>query len=83
MRAVRLVTFYLLVIAVAVEGAIIWRLTTTRPKAQKDPQFAAGEWKIEVQTPPCDAVHNIQVIYPQESGAPIAIECDDMPVATR
>jgi hypothetical protein len=48
-----------------------------------DPQFAAGEWKIEVQTPPCDSVHNVQVIYPKESGAPITIECDSMPVPTK
>jgi len=48
-----------------------------------EPQFAAGEWKIEVQTPPCDSVHNVQVIYPKESGAPITIECDAMPVKTR
>lgn len=55
------------------------------PKAawHTDPQFAAGEWKIEVQTPPCDSVHNVQVIYPKESGAPITIECDAMPVPTR
>ena len=48
-----------------------------------DPQFAAGEWKIEVQTPPCDSVHNIQVIYPKDSGAPITIECNQMPVPTK
>ena len=48
-----------------------------------EPQYAAGEWKIEVQTPPCDSVHNVQVIYPKESGAPITIECDAMPVGTK
>ena len=48
-----------------------------------DNQIAAGEWKIEVQTPPCDSYKNIQVIYPKESGAPITIECDLMPVAEK
>lgn len=48
-----------------------------------EPQYAQGEWKIEVQTPPCDNVHNVQVIYPKESGAPITIECDAMPVGTK
>jgi hypothetical protein len=48
-----------------------------------DNQVAAGEWKIEVQTPPCDSYKNIQVIYPKESGAPITIECDLMPVAEK
>lgn len=45
-----------------------------------DNRMAAGEWRIEVQTPPCDGAKNIQVIYPKESGAPITIECDLMPV---
>ena len=48
-----------------------------------DTQYAAGEWKIEVQTPPCDSYKNIRVIYPAQSGAPITIECDLMPVATK
>ena len=52
-----------------------------------DPQYAAGEWKIEVHTPPCDKLRNgapnMQVIFPKESGAPITIECDAMPVGTR
>lgn len=49
----------------------------------QDPQVAVGEWKIEIQTPPCDGQKNIQVIYPAESGAPMAIECDLMPVNAR
>lgn len=48
-----------------------------------DPEVAAGEWKIELQTPPCDSVHNMEVIWPKESGQPIAIECNQMPVAER
>lgn len=48
-----------------------------------DNRMAAGEWKIQVQTPPCDGAKNIQVIYPKESGAPISIECDLMPVAEK
>ena len=48
-----------------------------------DPELAEGEWSIEAQTPPCSSAHNIQVIYPKESGAPIKIECDRMPVAER
>ena len=48
-----------------------------------EPQYAAGEWKVEVQTPPCDSYKNLEVIYPKESGAPIAIECNLMPVPTR
>jgi hypothetical protein len=48
-----------------------------------DAQVAAGEWKIEVQTPPCDSAKNIQVIYPVESGAPMTIECDSLPVAEK
>lgn len=49
----------------------------------KDSHYASGEWKVQMQTPPCDSVHNIQVIYPKESGAPITIECDSMPVPTK
>lgn len=53
------------------------------PKWHTDNRMAAGEWKIEVQTPPCDSAKNIQVIYPKESGYPITIECDSMPVAEK
>jgi hypothetical protein len=56
-------------------------LSTGCAKWRTDDRIAGGEWKVEVQTPPCDSVHNIQVIYPQESGYPITIECDSMPVA--
>jgi len=45
-----------------------------------DNQVAAGEWKIELQTPPCDNVHNLQVIWPKHSGEPMTVECDSMPV---
>lgn len=45
----------------------------------KDNQVAAGEWKIEVQVPPCEEYKNIQVIYPTHEG-PITIECNLMPV---
>ena len=52
-----------------------------------EPQYAEGEWKIEVQTPPCDKLPNgapnMEVIYPKESGAPITIECNAMPVGTK
>jgi len=48
-----------------------------------DNQVAAGEWKIEVQTPPCDNPKNLQVIWAKESGAPLTIECDMMPVAEK
>jgi hypothetical protein len=51
-----------------------------KSKGHIDNQVAAGEWKIEVQTPPCDSAKNIQVIYPRESGSPITIECNLMPV---
>jgi hypothetical protein len=47
-----------------------------------DNQVAAGEWKIELQTPPCDH-KNLQVIWPKESGAPMTVECDLMPVGER
>lgn len=46
-------------------------------------RIAAGEWRIEVQTPPCDGARNLEVIYPHHPGDPIAIECNDMPVPTR
>lgn len=49
----------------------------------EDPQVAAGEWKIEIQTPPCASYKNIEVIYPKASGLPMAIECNFMPVKTR
>lgn len=48
----------------------------------QDRQVAAGEWLIEVQTPPCDP-KAIQVDYPAESGTPITIKCNSMPVAAR
>lgn len=62
-------------------GAII--AYAIHPKWITDRQVAAGEWKIEMQTPPCDSVHNLQVIWPQESGAPLTVECDQMPVGER
>jgi hypothetical protein len=46
-------------------------------------QVAAGEWKIEIQTPPCDSPKNLQVIWPKESGGPLTLECDLMPVAEK
>jgi hypothetical protein len=52
-------------------------------KWHTDNQVAVGEWKIEIQTPPCDSVYNVQFIYPKESGSPITIECDLMPVPTK
>lgn len=48
-----------------------------------DPQVAGGEWKIEIQTPPCDSVKNLQVIWPERSGEPMTVECDSMPVAEK
>lgn len=49
-----------------------------------DSQVAAGEWKIEMQAPPCDDVtHNVQVLFPKRSGEPITIECDAMPVGEK
>jgi len=48
-----------------------------------DSQVAAGEWKIEVQTPPCDDPKNLQVVWSPRSGEPTTIECDSMPVAER
>ena len=45
-----------------------------------DNQVAVGEWKISVQTPPCDSAKNIQVNYPAHSSEPLTIECDLMPV---
>ena len=48
-----------------------------------DSRFAAGEWKIEVQTPPCAGAKNLQVIFPKSAGAPLTIECDVMPVPTK
>lgn len=65
---------YILLVLLGLSGCRQWH---------SDPQVAAGEWKIQVQTPPCDSVHNIQVIYPKESGAPITIECDQMTVAEK
>ena len=69
----------------AVMGLTLLMLWTRLEAADwhKDPQFAAGEWSIQVQTPPCDDVHNIQVIYPKHSGEPITIECDQMTVNTK
>ena len=48
-----------------------------------DSQVAAGEWKIELQTPPCGNSENLQVIWPAKSGYPITVECDSMPVAEK
>lgn len=48
-----------------------------------DNQVAVGEWKIEMQTPPCDDVHNLEVIWPKESGQPLSIECNALPVPER
>ena len=63
--------------------AILLVMLSGCAKWHTDNQVAVGEWKIEVQAPPCDSVRNIQVIYPKESGAPITIECDLMPVSTK
>lgn len=75
-----------LVISVSVAIHVYHLVSTENAHAYKfttDPQVAAGEWKVELQTPPCESYKNIQVIYPKESGAPITVECDLMPVATR
>lgn len=55
-------------------GAIAFAGTARR--WHTDPRMAAGEWKIEIQTPPCDNEKNLQVIWPKESGAPMTVECD-------
>lgn len=62
--------------------AILAHYGQARVPFQKDNQVAAGEWKIEMQTPPCD-VHNLEVIWPKESGNPTTIECNLMPVPER
>lgn len=72
--------FFAVLIGGGVSGVVLGTLHT---RFHADPQYAAGEWKIQVQTPPCDSVHNVQVIWPKESGAPITIECDQMPVPTK
>ena len=64
-------------------AAILLVMLAGCAKWHTDNQIAAGEWKIEVQTPPCDSAYNVQVIYPKESGAPITIECDLMPVPAK
>jgi hypothetical protein len=69
--------------SVAVAGITVRRAMHAPRPWHTDPQVAAGEWKIEIQTPPCDSVHNLQVIWPKESGAPVTLECDQMPVPTR
>lgn len=72
-----------------VTGAILTSIALAAYGARRsaswhvDPQVAVGEWKIEMQTPPCDSVHNLQVIWPKESGAPLTIECNEMPVAEK
>jgi len=48
-----------------------------------DPRIASGEWKIEVQTPPCESAKNLQVIWPKEPGAPVTIECNALPVPVK
>lgn len=54
-----------------------------------DPQFAEGEWKMQVHIPPCAVKHgkpNIEVNFaPGKDGeVDIAtIECNEMPVETR
>jgi hypothetical protein len=48
-----------------------------------DLQAASGEWKIEIQHPPCDSIHNLEVIWPKDSDGPVSIECNQMPVAER
>lgn len=72
---------------IAVMVAIVAAGTLTAAKSRnwktEDPQVAQGEWKIQVQVPPCDGYRNLQVIWPKEPGAPITIECDAMPVKTK
>ena len=48
-----------------------------------DPQVAAGEWTIQLQTPPCDSVHNVQVILPEQPAGVLTVECNLLPVAER
>ena len=50
---------------------------------QMDSQVASGEWKVQVQVPPCDNVRNLQVVFPHDLGGPITIECNNMPVGTK
>lgn len=74
-----------LVFAILVSAALgMWgthRLDTG--KWTTEPRMAEGEWRIELQTPPCDDVHNLQVIWPAHSGEPATIECDSMPVGEK
>ena len=75
-----------LVLAVLVGLSMLlgWRMgVKSNSTWHSDSQVAEGEWKIEMQTPPCDNVHNLQVIWPKESGYPMTIECDKMPVNQR
>lgn len=73
------------VIAVSctVAGVCLGSLLHLPTRWNHDNQVAAGEWKIELQTPPCDSIHNLQVIWPAHSGEPATIECDLMPVGER
>jgi len=78
----RNVAFAISLIAICVS---VWTVVLIRGqwKWKTDNQVAAGEWKIQVQTPPCESFENIEVIYPKESGAPITIECNLMPTPTK
>lgn len=71
--------FFLVVLAVA----FWWMQIDSRHVSHTDTRIASGEWKIEVQTPPCESVKNLQVIWPKEPGAPVTIECDALPVPVK
>lgn len=74
--------YQLLIVALAgLLGAGV--VLTEHHQGVVDAQVAAGEWKVEIQTPPCDNVHNLQVIWPKESGSPMTVECDSMPVVEK
>lgn len=70
-----------LVIAICIGYAV--EALLQRSDWHNEPQLAAGEWSIELQHPPCDSVHNIEVIFPKDGDSPIKIECNQMPVKTK
>lgn len=70
-----------LIVAILAIGTLCWWVGVP-DRYSHDPQLAAGEWKIEIQTPPCDT-KNLKIVWPKQSGYPATIECSNMEVGEK
>ena len=47
-----------------------------------DSRIAEGDWKVEIEVPPCNPAH-MRLVVPSDIGGPAMIVCDAATVSTR